>query len=146
MDNTVLYAIMLAAAIFMTALPFLVFMGLATMIGATADDGRLLITMFLASAAIMYLICLGAFTLVQKYNCGSVKNMQQVASNAGLATGIQVGSLALAWLIPGLRGIVSNLFPPDIEANISTSLGYAYFGFWGALFGTAIGGTLSGMC
>ena len=137
---------MIAAAVFMTGLPFAIFMGLGATLGADPSDPRLLATLFLASSALIYLISLGAFTLVQKYNCGAIKNMQQVASNAGLATAFQAGSLGLAWLFPGLRGIVTGLFPPDLDRPVSEALGYGYFGFWGALFGIAIGGTLSGMC
>jgi hypothetical protein len=49
-------------------------------------------------------------------------------------------------MIPGMRGIVSGLLPADLDQAILDSVGYSYYAFWASLFGTAIGGTLSGVC
>lgn len=146
MDSTILYAMMIAMAMLMAMLPFGVFMGLGSMIGTTASDPRLFVTFILLALVVSYLTSFGSFALIQRANCGQVKNWKQIANNAGLALGIQGLFLLLAWLIPGLRGIVSNLMPPDLDANILDSVGYSYYSFWASLFGTAIGGTLSGIC
>jgi hypothetical protein len=146
MDNTLLYAIMIVVSLLMAILPFGVFLGLGTLLGVDSSDTRLLVVFFLAALVISYLTALGTFTLVQRQNCGGVKNMKQVASNAGIALGIQAGALALCFFIPGLRSLVTNLFPLDLDVRIQDSLGYGYYTFWAALFGTALGGTLSGVC
>ena len=146
MDATIVYAMMVAMAILMAVLPFTVFMGLGSAMGAAAEDPRLLATFILLTLVVSYLTSLGSFALIQRANCGTVKNWKQIANNAGIAFGIQAVTLFLAWLIPGLRGIVSGLLPPDLDPAILESFGYSYFTFWASLFGTAIGGTLSGIC
>jgi hypothetical protein len=146
MDNTLLYVIMIGVSMLMAVLPFAVFLGLGSLFDIASTDIRLLTVFFLGTLVISYLISLGTFTLIQRQNCGSIKNMKQVASNAGIAAGIQAGVLALCYFIPGLRGLITNLFPLDLDSRIQDSLGYGYYTFWAALFGTAVGGTLSGVC
>jgi hypothetical protein len=146
MDNTLLYVIMIGVSMLMAVLPFAVFLGLGSLFDIASTDIRLLSVFFLGTLVISYLISLGTFTLIQRQNCGSIKNMKQVASNAGIAMGIQAGVLALCYFIPGLRGLITNLFPLDLDSRIQDSLGYGYYTFWAALFGTAVGGTLSGVC
>jgi hypothetical protein len=146
MDNTLLYVIMIGVSMLMAVLPFGVFLGLGTLLDVASSDIRLLTVYFLSALVVSYLISLGTFALIQRQNCGSVKNMKQVASNAGIALGIQAGALALCFLFPGLRSLVTNLFPLDLDIRIQDSLGYGYYSFWAALFGTAVGGTLSGVC
>jgi hypothetical protein len=128
----------------MAMLPFAVFMGLSTLVGS--GDSRILIIYILAALILSYLTALGAFALIQRSNCGSVKNMSQIARNAGISFGIQAFTLLLCWLFPSMRNIVSGLLPPDLDQTILDSVGYSYYSFWASLFGTAIGGTLSGVC
>jgi hypothetical protein len=146
MNQSVLYAMMAALGMIMAILPFGIFMGLGTAIGATASDPRLLVVFFLAALVITYLLSLGAFSIIQASSCGKVKNMKQVAINASIALAIQAGTLLIAWFFPSLRGVVGGLFPPDLDPAIRESVAYSYFSFWAALFGTAVGGTLSGVC
>ena len=143
---TMVYVMMVSVGLFMAILPFGIFMGLGTAIGATASDPRLLVVFFLAALVITYLLSLGAFSIIQASSCGKVKNMKQVAINASIALAIQAGTLLIAWFFPSLRGVVSGLFPSDLDPAIRESVAYSYFSFWAALFGTAIGGTLSGVC
>ena len=146
MDITLLYVMMVVVSMLMAILPFGVFLGLGTLLGVNSSDIRLLTVFFLGALVASYLTALGTFTLIQRQNCGSVKNMKQVASNAGIALAIQAGVLALCFFIPGLRSLITNLFPLDLDTRIQDSLGYGYYSFWAALFGTALGGTLSGIC
>jgi len=140
------YVMMIVIGFLMAVLPFGIFMGLSTLLGTAANDSRLMLTYFLLAVTLAYGTALGAYALIQRSSCGSVKNMKQIASNAGVSLAIQGLTLALVTFIPSLRGIVTNLFPPDIDPSISQSIGYSYYGFWAALFGTAVGGTLSGVC
>lgn len=146
MDNTLVYVMMIVIGFLMAVLPFGIFLGLGTLLGIPANDSRILITYVLLSVVLAYLTALGAFALIQRSSCGSIKNMKQIASNAGLSLAIQGITTVLVMFIPGLRGIVTNLFPPDMDVTLSTPIGYSYYGFWAALFGTAVGGTLSGVC
>jgi hypothetical protein len=146
MDNTILYAMMLTFGLLLFVLPFGIYLGLATMISASASDPRLLLVYVLAAIIFSYVGSLGAFALIQKQNCGSVKNIKQIASNAGIAAGIQAVTLFLVWLVPFFRDLVSNLLPPDQDPLWHVSIGYGYYSMWAILYGIAIGGTLSGVC
>jgi flagellar basal body-associated protein FliL len=129
----------------MGILPFGVFMGLGKALEAPNDDIRLFVTYILVVLILSYITALGAFALVQNHNCRKV-NIKQVASNAGIAFGFQGVALLLTSLIPSLRDLVTNLLPPETDVVIKTSIGYSYWSFWAALFGIAVGGTLSGVC
>lgn len=146
MDNTLLYAVMITASLLMAVLPFAVFLGLGSLVDAASGDIRMLSVYFMAALVFTYGVAFGAFALIQRQNCNGIKNLKQVASNAGLATGIQAVALVLSYFLPGMRGLITNLFPLDLDPKIQDSLGYGYYSFWATLFGTAIGGTLSGIC
>ena len=141
-----MFVMMIVCGLLMALLPFAFFMGLSSLLGTAASDTRLLVAYVLCALVFSYLTALGAFALIQRQNCGSVKNMKQVALNSGLAVGIQAVTLLLIWLMPFLRNIVSGLLPPDLDGNILDAVGYSYFSLWATLFGIAIGGTLSGIC
>lgn len=146
MDATIVYVMMVACGLLMAMLPFGVFMGIATLVGTPASDPRILVVYMLAAVVLAYATSFGAFTLVQHQSCNGKKDMKRIASNAGISTIIQAVVLVLTWLIPSISGIVTKVLPPDIDPAIQTSVGYSYYGFWASLFGTAIGGTLSGIC
>ena len=146
MDNTLLYAVMITASLLMAVLPFAVFLGLGSLVDAASGDIRMLSVYFMVALITTYGVAFGTFALIQRQNCNGIKNLKQVASNAGLATGIQAVALTLCYFIPGMRGLITNLFPLDLDSRMQDSLGYGYYSFWASLFGTAIGGTLSGIC
>lgn len=146
MDATMVYVMMVVVGLLMALLPFGVFLGLGTVLGINSADPRLLITYFLLAAVCMYLASFGAFSLIQYNNCKKNPNLKQAATNASIALGIQAFTLLLTWFFPYLRGIVTGLFPPDMSVELADSLSYGYYSFWAALFGTAVGGTLSGIC
>lgn len=66
--------------------------------------------------------------------------------NAGISTAIQGGFMAIIHLIPWFRNVVKNLMPPDLDDTIRDSVGYAYYTFWGTVYGIAVGGNLSRIC
>jgi hypothetical protein len=146
MNTTFVYVMMAVLGLCGLALPFIVFMGLGTLLGVGISDTRLFVIYVLGALVFTYLSSLGAFALVQKSNCGSVKNMKQVATNAGIATAINGAVLLFISVFPSLRRLVTNLLPPDVDPLLTESIGYAYYGLWAALFGTSVGGTLSGIC
>lgn len=146
MDNSILYGLMIVVAILMAILPFGVFIGFTRLLATDYNDGRLIVIMFLLATIFMFGISLGSFALVQHANCGSIKNMSQISINASIATAFEIGALFLAWLIAPLRNIIVNLIPQSLDGAIQNALGYSYYGFWGALFGIAIGGTFSAVC
>lgn len=146
MDNTVVYAMMITSGLLMACLPFGIFMGLAPALGIAAGDMKILITYILAALALSFATAMGANALIQKSNCGSVKDMTRVTTNAGIAFGIQAAVLLLCVFVPSVRGLITNVLPPDLDLAITDSVGYSYFSFWATVFGIAISGMLSAVC
>ena len=137
---------MLSVGILMFMLPFFIFITFGNSLGVSSSDARLLGTLLIGGSILMYVIGVGAFTLLQRYNCGKVQSMRRISDNAGIGVAIYAGMLALAALVPQLRNIVTSIISPEVEENVRQSLGYGYYSFWGSLFGIAIGGTLSSIC
>jgi len=146
MNMTFTIALLICMFLLLSAVPLLVFMGLGSALGTKSDDFRVLLAFFMLAGIIAFLASLGVFALMQKEDCGKVESMTKAANNAGLALLIQVGVLVLVWLVKPLRGIVTNLLPPDIDPNISDAIGYGYFGGFAGAFSTLIGASFSGMC
>jgi hypothetical protein len=146
MDNTVVYAMMITAGLLMACLPFGIFMGLGPTLGIDAGDTKILVTYVLAALALSYVTALGANALIQKSNCGAVKDMKRVTANAGIAFGIQTAVLLICVFVPSVRGLITNILPPDLDVAITDSVGYSYFSFWATMFGIAISGMLSAVC
>jgi hypothetical protein len=147
MDKSLIYLIVGLAGLIFCAVPFGVFMGIATQFNITDPNSMyLLIMLYAITIALAYGISFGSFALIQNHSCGSVKNIKQLAGNAGLSTIIIVLMLTLVVCIPGLRGIVEELLPPSLDSNVKAALGYGYFLFWGALYGFATGGFMAANC
>jgi hypothetical protein len=146
MNTSILTTLMLSVGVLMFMLPFFIFITLGGSIAAAQGDPRLLVALFLIGAVLMYLVSAGAFTLIQNHSCNKVQSAGKIASNAGTATAIYAGFVALAAFIPKLRSIVTDIISPEVEQNVRDSLGYGYYSFWGSLFGIAIGGTMSAVC
>jgi hypothetical protein len=147
MDQSLIYLLMILSGILMAAVPFGVYMGGSTVFGVhDPASPQLLLLLFISTLCLSYLIGMGSMTVIQHNSCGKVKNMKQIAGNAGLATVIVALVLAIAVYVPGLKGIVTGLFSPTMDPLIAQSVGYAYFLFWGATYGIVIGGYLSANC
>lgn len=147
MDKSLIYLVIGLAGLLFAAIPFGVFMGIATQF-EIADVGSpyLMVILYTIVIVLGYLSSLGAFAAIQNQSCGKIKNMGQLAGNAGISTIIIVLILSLAVAIPGLKGVVVNLFPPSTDPKISAAVGYSYFLFWAALYGFATGGFMASNC
>jgi hypothetical protein len=147
MDQSLIYLLMMLNGIIIAALPFGVYMGGSTLFGLQDPaSSQLLLLMFVCTLCLSYLVGLGSMTVIQHNSCGKVKNMKQIAGNAGLSTLVITLVLALAVYIPGLKGLVTGLLPPSLDPLIIQSIGYSYFLFWGAVYGVVVGGYLSANC
>jgi hypothetical protein len=145
-DMTMVYVAMVVAALLMAALPFGVFLGLGSALGLQGVGAPLFGAHLLAVLLVGYAAAFGTLTLVQSQSCkGRRRNWAQLAMNAGIATACMLLFVALAALPPA-RHLVTKLLPPDLDPKLTVALAAGYWGAWGALFGVAVGGTLSGSC
>lgn len=147
MDNSLLWLFMFLLAALLAGLPSGYFAVVGMMIDATSTSayfgliGLLLVFMFLGT--------LGFGTLLQSTNCGGVKDMRRVAQNAGIATGIMSGFLLIPvvkipWLHTIMSGMIYGSTATTPSSKAAADLGY--WGFWGGLYGFAVGGTLAMSC
>jgi len=147
MDKSLIYLIIGLAGLLFSAIPYGVFMGLATQLDIQdIASPYLIVILYTITIVIGFLSALGSFAAIQHQSCGSIKNMGQITGNAGMATAIIVLILSLAVAIPGLRSVVVDLFPPSMDPKITISLGYSYFLFWAALYGFSTGGFMAANC
>lgn len=146
MNLAITITLLICVFLLMFMVPVLTFMGLSSALGVHSSEMRVLVAFFLLAGIVIFLASLGIFALLQKEECGKVQSMAKAANNAGLALLIQVATLVLVWLITPLRGVVTNLLPPDTDANITDALAYGYYGGFAAMFSTLIGAGFSGMC
>ena len=147
MDQSLIYLLMVVDGIIMAALPFGVYMGGSTVFGITDPaSSQLLLLLFVSTMCISYLVSLGSMAVIQQQSCGKVKNMKQIAGNAGLASVLIILVLSIAVYIPGLKDIITGLFPPTMDPLVAMAVSYSYFLFWGATYGIVIGGYLSANC
>jgi F0F1-type ATP synthase membrane subunit a len=138
---------MLLGGLLMAAIPFAVYMGGSIALGIIDPTSTELLTLLIVSTLfISFCVNIGIFSAIQYNSCGKVKNTRQIAGNAGLSTLIIFISLLLAIFVPGLKKIVTNLFSPTTDQYIVQSFGYAYFLFWGTIYGIVTGGFLSSNC
>ncbi len=138
---------MMLGGVVMAAVPFGVYMGASTAFGIQdPNSSKLLVTLVISSICISYAIALGGLSVIQNNSCGKIKNIKQIAANAGLSSLVVTLVLILAASIPGLRGIVTGLFSPTIDQLVAEAVGYSYFLFWGTVYGLVTGGYLSANC
>jgi hypothetical protein len=144
MNTGALVGIMLACGILIGMLPATCFT-LASILFQLPITWTVLLITFAIILVLTFGVLLGAFAFLQYDNCKKV-NMKQVATNAGIATGIQAGALLLS-LIPGVLGIPMSVIPSWIVyPMIREGIGYGYYVFFATMFGTVIGGTFSSIC
>lgn len=146
MNTGVLILVMLCASIFMALVPFGVFMGIGSLVGLPSTDFRMIVTYAIVLFGFAYGLSLLSFSLIQKSNCGEVRNFKQVALNSLVSVGFHVGLLVLIVAVPWFRNTVMNLFSPEIDQTVRDSIGFGYYSFWATMFGVALGGTLSASC
>jgi hypothetical protein len=146
MDNTILYAMMIATALLMAMVPFAMFMGVGTLVGLPSTDWRIWISYIALVLVLCYGMSMGAFVLIQKNNCGEIRNLKQISLNAMFSTLFQIGMFLITGLIPWFRNVVKDLMPPNLDESMKDAVGYSYYSFWAMMFGVALGGTMSGIC
>ena len=146
MDNSLLYVLMFTMSIVMAAIPWIIFMGIGTLFDITVIDYRLLLAFAVLAIILSFGLSFIVFMIVQKKNCGEVKDYGKISKYAGISAGIQGGILGIVSVITWFKSIVLSVVPPDLDDRIRQSIVFSYYSFWGMLFGTALGGNMSSIC
>jgi hypothetical protein len=138
--------LMFANAAILGIIPYIWFVSSFSLYKLLPTNGYVLLGIYISVILLTFGLSFGSFALIQQQNCGSVKNIKQVSANAGIATGIQAIGLLITAFVPLFRQFVGSIIPDWLGYINNESIAYGYFVFWFALFGIAIGGSLSGVC
>jgi hypothetical protein len=143
MDNSLLGLFMLLIAVMLASLPTGYFM----LVGSTMNPFSANMGLVALLLVAMFLMTLGFGTALQSSNCGGVKDVKRVAQNAGIATGILTGFLIIPIAhIPWLHNMASSLYNKGGTDAERIPIDIGFWALWGALYGFAVGGTLSTSC
>jgi hypothetical protein len=82
---------------------------------------------------------------IQLIRCGSV-NAQQVLMNAFPSVGLVAVFGGLASLLGFIRFPIESLLPATFDPLMKKGIAVSFFIFWGAVYGQALGGSLSQSC
>jgi len=146
MKSNVLIGLMFGCGILMLSVPFLCFTIASQYLQLpNITSWEVIIPMYLIVLVATFGLSIGSFAFLQYNNCKKVKG-SQIATNAGIATGIQAGFMTLITIFPGLLRMVENIIPVSIPYTFKQGLMYGYYTFFASLFGTAVGGTFSTIC
>jgi hypothetical protein len=146
MNTSILYAVMVCAGLLMAVLPFGIFLGIGTLMGIPSSNIGLKIAYMLGLLAVTYGVSFGSFALIQKSNCGEIKNTKQIALNSLIPMLFNAFLVILVVFIPWFRNVIGNLTPPTMDLSVRDSISYSYYAFWGTVLGIALGGTMSASC
>ena len=129
------------------------YLAVAGLVGGTpfASSTPALLGLLAVSSLLLFGAYLVLFNQIQSSNCKDKKNFKTVLANAGIAVAIFIAFLCVGLLVPvlGPFNIKYHFYdvPPGPEKAVTaTAIDAGYWGAFGAAYGIAVGGTLSGSC
>lgn len=140
LDSAVVLSFSLVSALFIALVPIL-----ATIYKDFFSANFLYVVYFILLPIITYGMTAIFNVFIQLIRCGSV-NAQQVGMNAFPAV-VLVGIFGtLASHLGFLRFPIESLLPALFDVSMKKGIAVSFFIFWGAVYGQALGGSLSQSC
>jgi len=149
MNNTLIWVFGIMLALVMGILPFGYFSGMAQALNVPDPLGiPMLIGFIVLVAVISFLASLGSGTLAQSSNCGEVKSMSRVASNAGIGMAIEVVFVCIGLFVPMLGTITSDYFLAGsaVDKVMAKQVDVGFWAAWGAMYAIIVSATGSATC
>jgi hypothetical protein len=149
MNNTLIWVFGIMLALVMGILPFGYFSGMAQALNVPDPLGiPMLIGFIVLVAVISFLASLGSGTLAQSSNCGEVKSMSRVASNAGIGMAIEVVFVCIGLFVPILGTITSDYFLAGsaVDKVMAKQVDVGFWAAWGAMYAIIVSATGSATC
>jgi len=150
MNNALIWVFGIMLALVMGILPFGYFSGMAQALNILDPLGiPMLIGFVVLVAVISFLAALGSGTLAQSSNCGEVKSMSRVASNAGIGMAIEVVFVCIGLFVPVLGTITSDYFlggSPGVDKVMAKQVDVGFWAAWGAMYAMIVASTSSATC
>ena len=140
LDSAVVLSFSLVAALFIALVPLL-----TTIYGENLSSGIQYLILFGLLPIITYGITCIFNVFIQLIRCGSVQGTQVLIN--GLPGVVFVSILgSIASISSWLRYPVESILPLNFSNSIKKGIAVSFFIFWGAVYGQAIGGSLSQSC
>ena len=156
MNNALIWVFGIMLALVMGILPFGYFSGMAQALNVSDPLGiPMLIGFVVLVAVISFLAALGSGTLAQSSNCGEVKSMSRVASNAGIGMAIEVVFVCIGLFVPMLGTITSDYFlagsvgspsSTGVDKVMAKQVDVGFWAAWGAMYAIIVAATGSATC
>jgi len=148
MNNTLIWVFAIMLAFIMGILPFGYFTTLAQVLGVPEPLGIPMVLGFVILVAIItFVSALGSGAMAQSSNCGEVKSMSHVASNAAIGMAIEVGFVLVGLFVPVLGTITSDYFlAGSADTLMKKQVDVAFWAVWGAMYGVVVSATGSATC
>ena len=140
LDSAVVLSFSLVAALFIALVPLL-----TTIYGENLSSTLKYLILFGLLPIITYGITCIFNVFIQLIRCGSVQGTQVLINGLpGVGFVAVLGSIASisSWL----RYPVESILPLNLSYSIKRGIAVSFFIFWGAVYGQAIGGSLSQSC
>jgi hypothetical protein len=140
LDSAVVLSFSLVSALFIALVPII------TAIYKGSLSSNLIYVIYFAILPIITYGMTAIFNVfIQLIRCGSV-NAQQVLMNAFPSVALVAIFGALSTFIGFLRIPVESLLPSVFDLDMKKGIAVSFFIFWGAVYGQALGGSLSQSC
>jgi hypothetical protein len=148
MNNALIWVFGIMLALVMGILPFGYFSGMAQALNVLDPLGiPMLIGFVVLVAVVSFLAALGSGTLAQSSNCGEVKSMSRVASNAAIGMAIEVGFVIVGLFVPMLGTITSDYFlAGSADKVLIKQVDVGFWAAWGAMYAMIVAATGSATC
>jgi hypothetical protein len=140
LDSAVVLSFSLVSALFISLIPLI-----TTFYKDSLTPGLIYLILFVILPIVTYGITSMFNVFIQMIRCGKI-NANQVLMNGFPSVGL-VGFLGgLAQLFGFMRYPVISILPDSFSDEVKKGIAVSFYVFWGAVYGQALGGSLSQSC
>jgi hypothetical protein len=140
LDSAVVLSFSLVSALFISLIPLI-----TTFYKDSLTPGLIYLILFVILPIVTYGITSMFNVFIQMIRCGKI-NANQVLINGFPSVGL-VGFLGgLAQLFGFMRYPVISILPDSFSDEVKKGIAVSFYVFWGAVYGQALGGSLSQSC
>ena len=140
LDSAVVLSFSLVAALFIALVPLLV-----TFYKDTLSYNLIYLIIFIIMPVITYGVTCIFNIFIQMIRCGEI-NATQVMINGFPSVGFVAVLGGLSYFFGFLRSPVESILPVGFQEDMKKGIAVSFYIFWGAVYGQALGGSLSQSC
>lgn len=140
LDSAVVLAFSLVSALFISIVPLL-----TTLYKESLSTTAIYAILFGLLPIVTYCMTCIFNIFIQLIRCGSINGIQ-IATAAAPSVGFVAVLGGLASMIGFLRSPIESILPIGLTPDMKKGIAVSFYIFWGAVYGQALGGSLSQSC